>query len=437
MRTLLPVRHLALLLALALLWPGLLHAQAAPLAGAEAPPATGPASEAAVGAPPGSRSASATAAPLLPNCPPERDLCVEADRTGGIDLKTGVARLEGNVRGVLRSRQLKFRAESVVAYRDGGKNWNRIVLDQHVQVSQRNQESDADHGVLTPNDVRLSGNVRMMQQDLRIAGDQAELRPDGSRSVVRGDPMTLVVNKALLAESPPSPANGKAGPTAKGNAAKPVASPKPTTALAGPVTTTLQAEQVIIEGTPKHAELNGNVRVVQSDGRLTLHAQQVILDFALNSKLKSFRAQGHVRITQPERRIAADFAQSGEDLKTILLVGNATMQQTGQFELKSQRMVVYADASKGIMQSNNEQKPITLSMDLSQPTYRLTEDDMLKLGQKNVPAPVLAKLTPLIGQAFSTRDAFKKEVSGRLTQTEASSYLNTIVDVARQRPAAQ
>lgn len=452
------------------------------------------------------RPPGANAEPTLPNCPPDKDLCVQADRTGGIDLKTGVANLEGNVRGLMRSRQLTFRSDTLAAYRDGGKEWRRLVLDQNVHITQRDEVSESDHGVLTRDEVHLSGHVRMRQQDLRLQGDDALIRADGSRTVVRGSPMSLQMRRALL----PPPEEGsheakspaKAGPGAPAPGAAPKGQPAgasqagavggrgsvpateprgtgpgaqavipPSAPAAGqpagaheaaeapqaaavpgkaaamgakaaaeptePITTTLSAEKAVLEGTPKHAELTGNVHVVQSDGSLDMRAQEVTLQFTADSKLKSFRAQGNVVITQPDRRISADFAQSEDDLKTILLVGNATMQQTGQFELKSARMVVYADARKGILQSGNQQKPITLSMDLSKQTFELTQASMIKLSEKGLPSAVLNKLTPLIGHAYDSREAFRKAVADHLSKSEAGTYSDLIADTAHQVPASQ
>lgn len=419
---------LAALAAMVLLCPGALHAQppsgpAVPLQALAPAPSAATSDARTLTAPPG-------AGAPLPNCPPDKDLCVQADRTGGIDLKTGVARLEGNVRGLMRSRQLTFRSETLTAYRDGGKEWKRLVLDEHVHVTQRDQESDSDHGVLDHDEVRLSGHVRMQQSDLRVEGSQARIRADGSRTEVNGDPMTLVVNRALLAPPAKAPAKGQ-------GAAPPAKAPPEGQGSAPPVTTTLRAEKAVIEGSPKHAELTGNVHVEQSDGGLIMDAETVTLQFTANSRLASFVAQGHVVIAQPERRITADFAQSRDQLKTILLVGHATMQQTGQFELQSQRMVVYADASKGVMQTSGQQKPITLTMDLNRPTYRLTQPGMLQLAQANVPSSVLGKLTPLIGHSYRSRDALKKAVTARLTPGEARAHMQAILDTARQPAAAR
>ena len=346
-----------------------------------------------------------------PACPPDKELCVQAEHTGGIDLKTGVAHLEGNVRGVVRSRGLSFQGGSLTAYRDGGQEWVRLVLEQDVRLSQDGRESESDHGVLERDQIRLTGNVRIEQPDLRIEGNEAEMHADGKRTIVRGQagaPLTMQVQRALLVEGDgPAPADAD-------------------------VTTELRAQKAVLEDQPRRAVLTGNVHIEQSNQRLRVDAQEVTLLFARDSTLESFRADGHVVIAQPQRRITADFAQSRNNLRTILLVGHATMQQEGQFELKSDRMEVYADADKGVMETHDRQKPITLSLDLAGgQTYGLTQAGMLKLSQKSVPPAVLDKLAPLIGETFKSRAAFREAVAGRLTRRESDAHLETILANAR------
>jgi lipopolysaccharide export system protein LptA len=386
-----------------------------------------------------------------PSCPPERELCVQAEQTGGIDLKTGVAHLEGHVRGLMRSRDLRFGGDSVTAYRDGGQEWVRLVLEKNVHLSQRGRESSSDHGVLERDEVRLNGNVHIAQTDLSVQGSEADFRADGSRVVVRGEPgapLTLEVPRALIAEdasfsgapssaapSPGAPQGTPPGSLQRGPPATPLGGPGDAEVAeppGGPVTSTLHALKAVLEDQPRRAVLTGQVQIEQSDGRLRLDADQATLLFGPDSALESFRAEGNVVIAQPDRHITADYAQSRNQLHTILLVGHATMQQQGMFDLKSDRMEVYADASKGILQTHDRQKPITLSLDLAGGgSYGITQSGMLKLSQKNVPPAVLDKLAPLIGKTFDSRSAFREAVAARLTRREGAAYLETIVANAR------
>ena len=345
------------------------------------------------------------------SCPVERELCVQAERSGGIDLKTGVAHLEGNVQGLVRSRALRFSGQSLTAYRDSGQEWVRLVLDQDVRLRQTDRKSASDHGVLEREEIRLTGNVSIEQQDLRIDGAEAEIRSDGSRTVVRGlpeAPLTLVLQRPLLTDAS-APGSAAAGGT-----------------------TSLRAQKMVLENQPRRAVLTGNVHLEQSNDHLRLDAEQVTLNFSEGNVVESFRAEGNVVIAQPERRISADFAQSRNELRTILLVGHATMQQKGAFDLKSDRMEVYADASKGILQSHDRQKPITLSLDLAGgSTYGLTQAGILKLSAKGVSPTVLEKLAPLIDKTFPSRATFREAVSQRLTRHEQDTLLDTILANAR------
>ena len=53
-----------------------------------------------------------------PDCPQFESICLQAEREGGIDLRTGTARLEGNVVGVLKKFDLAFQAQVLRAFRN-------------------------------------------------------------------------------------------------------------------------------------------------------------------------------------------------------------------------------------------------------------------------------------------------------------------------------
>lgn len=351
-------------------------------------------------------------------CPEDKELCVQAERSGGIDLKTGVAHLEGNVQGIVRSRALEFSGRSLTAFRNGGQEWVRLVLEEDVQLRQQGRESVSDHGVLERDEIRLNGNVRIEQEEMRIEGHEALITSEPARTVVHGEPgvpLTIRIDRALLA------ANGQAPPGTESGAA-PVQT----------VTTELRALKAVVEETPKRLVLSGSVHIRQSDDRLRIDAQAVTLFFTPESALESFRAEGNVVIAQPDRRISADFAQSRNELQTILLVGHATMQQAGQFDLKSDRMEVFVDSSKGIMQSQDRQKPITLSLELGDaPTYGLTPQHVRTLSGQGIPAATLDKLAPVVGERYPSREELRKAVAARLTPAESRRHLDAILAVTR------
>jgi lipopolysaccharide export system protein LptA len=356
----------------------------------------------------GLRPLRAQPADALAACPQGKELCVRAERSGGIDLKSGVAHLEGDVQGVMRSRELAFSGEMLTAFRNGGQEWVRLVLDHDVRVRQQDRRSESDHGVLEHDEIRLSGHVRIDHADMHLEGHEALMRSDGSRTVLHGlpdTPLTLVVQRPLIAPEEGAPQEG--------------------------VSTTVHSQKAIVEEQPRRVTLTGSVHVEQSDGRLRMDAQQVTLYFE-GDELESFRAEGNVTIAQPDRRVTADVAQSRNQLKTILLVGHATLQQQGTFDLKSDRMEVYADSSKGVVQSQDRQKPITLSLDLAGgQSYGLTQAGMLKLSGMGVPPPVLEKLAPLIGQTYPSRAAFREAVSRHLSRRETDRHMDTILSNAR------
>lgn len=414
-------------------------------------PAAAPATEEAVTAPAAASAAEEPAsapaeAPVVPlDCPEEKALCVQAERSGGIDLKTGVARLEGNVRGFIRARGLSFAAERLTAFREGGQEWVRLVLEGDVRLVQDDREAAGDNSVLERNTVRLTGHVRIARPDLHITGHEAVIESDVGRTVVRGQPdapLVATLHQSLLATTPaaqgtpappPPPEAGGPAPAPNGEPAADgkSATEAPGEGEPGAVTSRLSAQSMVMEGEPPRVVLTGDVHIEQSDGGLRMEARQVTLRFAEDRTLESFDAEGNVVIHQPDRRISADFAQSRNRLETILLVGNARMQEAGQFDVASERMEVYADSGKGILQSQDRRKPITLSLELAgdQP-YGLTGPAMLTLSQRGVAPRTLEKLAPLIGKKFPSRAAFRKAVAPLLERKEAERYLDTILAVA-------
>jgi lipopolysaccharide export system protein LptA len=362
-------------------------------------------------APPASASA-------LPDCPPERELCVQAERSGGIDLKSGIAYLEGNVVGVMRSRGLTFNGHSLRAFRGENEQWVRVTLDRDVRVRQEAREAAGDHGVLERDTIRLWGHVRIEQETVSIRGERALIESEPGRMTVQGAPMEATVQGRLLEPGEGSvPAAGEKGAGGENGAAG---------------VSRLQAQEALFEEPLRRVVLTGEVRIEQSDPRFVLDAERVILFFAEGTRLDYFRAEGNVRIVQPDRQITADFAQSRNQLQTIQLIGHATLQQKGQFDLSSERMEVYAQAGKGIVQSQDRRKPITLSMDLAGGTpYRLNAARMIALSDQGLPPAVLEKLAPLLNRSFATRAGFIEAVETRLTDPEARRHLDAIVAAAR------
>ena len=95
-----------------------------------------------------------TLAPVIPpaisppDCPEYDSLCLQADRSGGVDLKAGTAYLEGNVVGFLKRHDLVFKAQSLKAFRNDNDEWVRLELDREVGVQQPERWATADHAVV-------------------------------------------------------------------------------------------------------------------------------------------------------------------------------------------------------------------------------------------------------------------------------------------------
>ena len=348
-------------------------------------------------------------AAFLEQCPKDRQLCLQADKSGGIDLKTGVAHLMGNVKGLMRARQLEFEGQSLKAYRGGGKEWVRLVIEGGVRIRQPGRQSKSDRSVLEKGRIRLSGNVTITQGDISIQCQDALLESDPERTVVRGGagaPLRIVLKRVLV--------GAPRKPSAK------------------PVNTVITAAKAVLEENARLVRLSGNVRILQSDNGLEIKAERVTLRFGAGGSLGSFQAEGKVTITQPGRVISAERASSSNKMRTIILSGKARMRQKGQFDLSSETLEVHTDSRRGVIQSANPKKPITLLLDFKEDrTRRLTPAEMTTLAQQGVPPLILEKLGPLLNKSYPSPKALEAAVKARLTGAESRRYLSRIVGTAR------
>lgn len=348
-------------------------------------------------------------AATLEQCPKDRQLCLQADKSGGIDLKTGVAHLLGNVRGLMRSRQMEFEGNSLKAYRDGSKEWVRLVIEGGVRIRQPGRQSKSDRAVVEKGLIRLSGSVAITQGDISIQSQSALLESDPERTVVRGGPnapLRIVLKRRLVA--------APGGSSSK------------------PVETLITAAKAELEEKARRVRLSGQVRILQSDNGLEIKAERVALRFGAGGSLQSFQADGKVIITQPGRIISAERASSKNKMRTILLSGKARMRQKGQFDLSSESLEVHTDSRRGVVQSANPKKPITLFLDFKEDrSRRLTPAEMTTLAQAGVPPLILEKLGALLNKSYPSSKALEAAVKTRLNGAESRRYLSLIVGTAR------
>ncbi len=291
-----------------------------------------------------------------PDCPPEKEFCVRAERTGGIDLKTGVIHLEGNVVGIIRSRSLTFSGQVLKAFRKGKHTWDRLVLEKNVRLTLK-KKLISDQGTWE----QVSGNSR--------------------------------------------------DPAREG--------------------TMLLAQRAEMEMNTGQLKLSGNVRIEQGNGKLRMMGQTIELSLDETSALQSFKMEGNIEIAQPGRVITADRAESRNGLRTILLIGNASVKQKGAFDFQSDRMEVYTDVEKGVLKSSDEKKPITLTLDLDAgKPYQLKREGMISLADQGLPASLLEKLAPILNRRFESRASLMEAVEDRITPEESEAYLETVAKAA-------
>ncbi|MCZ6531996.1 MAG: hypothetical protein O7A08_03415 [SAR324 cluster bacterium] len=343
---------------------------------------------------------SAVGKPL--DCPETKSLCVQASRSGGVDLKTGTAILEGDVKGYIRARKLSFTAQSLKAFRNDKNEWARLVLDKNVRLSQPDREAQAAHAVLIPNQILLFGMGRVRQKTFLIEAEEIRLMDDTGKISARG--------------SRDKPAHIESRRTNGGE----------------PDTILMDAEQAVIDEAHGEILLTGNASLLRLELNWRVKGNSVRIELTDDNQLKFFQAEGDVTISQPGRSLRADMAVSRNNNETILLTGNARVKQEGEFELSSHRLEVYVDAKKGVVQSGQRQIPIKLALDLAGDNpYLLNKSRIAELNGKGVPRITLDKLNPLLERSYADRKVFSDSVRKLLTASEAERFLPTIVDHAR------
>lgn len=346
-------------------------------------------------------------------CPLAREICIQADDQGEFDVRTGTAELSGNVRGTLRSRRLAFTAQKLKAQRLGGKRtWRRLELDGNVGVTQPGRRIAADHAVIETNVATLFGKVRMDEEGRWLEGDELVVEQEPQRVTMKGTPerpLAMFVADAAAAAKPAE------GPSARLNDG-----------------TQVKAQRAVLEEQGRQLSLTGAVRVDVASRQLAVEAESVTLQFNEDQTLQGFQARGNVVITQPGRRLTGESARSQNRMQTILLLGKAHMQQEGQFDLSSERLEVFTDTKRGAVRSEDRQRPMTLSLDLSAARpWRLDAPGMARLKEQGLPEEILKKLEPILGRAFLSQNAFQQAVSERLAPEEAEQYLTTIASQAK------
>ncbi len=362
------------------------------------------------------------------DCPDFQKLCVQADRTGNLDLKQGVAQLEGNVRGYLRAQDSTFFGERLKAFRNLQNDWDRLELDSGVRLLEPERRISADHGVFEHNLVQLVGNVKVSDQATWMESLEAVLDRTSHRTTLRGTPLQPVL---LLISDTPRPAPAQSLGAAADAGTPPGALPGALPSRPIGDATRVLAQKAVVEEQSHQVVLTGQVKVDMTDRQINLEAETVTLVFNEDKTLAGFQARGNVVIVQPGRRLTADAARSQNKMQTILLLGKAHLQQAGQFDLNSDRLEVFTDTTKGMVRSEDRQKPINLSLEISAPKpWRLERASSTGLGERGVPPAVVQKLEPLVGRTFTSQDTFQQAVNDRLTPEESERYLPTILSQA-------
>ncbi|MDH4121205.1 MAG: hypothetical protein OEV94_05845 [Deltaproteobacteria bacterium] len=348
------------------------------------------------------------------DCPPFNTMCLRADGEGGVDLQSNTAYLEGNVRGRVVKHQISLRAQVLKLIRNERDDLARLMMDRDVVVTQPGREVMADHGLVEQASglVVVWGNATLTGGNLTVQADEIRMENKGTLDRMRGTATEPFQMKYL----------GKS-PLTENGAPTPVDLPD---------TLTVTAANGVVDHSKRQISLTGNVTLERVERAWKITAQKIVLTFSPRNELTQFQASGEAALEQPGRTVTADSIVSGNQMTTVLLVGNAKVRKPGEFDLAGDRIEVYSDAGKGIVQNAN-QKPLVLTIPgQRQTTYQLTQDALNRLEFAGVPRSTLDKLTPLSSRSFLGQEAMTAAVQQALTKEEADQYLNAIVKQAKQ-----
>jgi len=291
-------------------------------------------------------------------------------------------------------------------------------------MSQPLRRVSAEHGVVEEESALFYGNAKMVDDTATSESDEVYLEHESERATLRGTAQNPV--RIEYAARPMDPGTAQVTATATGtsnDAQDPTAKPLPPQMPAK-----ARAQKAVVEEQNRQVTLTGQVHVDLPDREIQLDAESVVLQFGEDNAVAGFQARGDVVIVQPGRRLTSDSARSQNRMQTILLQGRAKAQQQGQFELTSDRMEVFTDPKKGSVRSEDRQRPINLSLDLTaKKPYKLEPGKLQALADKGVPPDTLHKLNPVLGQPYNNQDAFRKAVNELLTQEESQRYLSLII----------
>jgi lipopolysaccharide export system protein LptA len=194
------------------------------------------------------------------------------------------------------------------------------------------------------------------------------------------------------------------------------------------------SDKSVLDRGARLAHFTGKVEMRRKELGWVLLGDKVDLEFSEDQRLIRFDAEGDVRIEQPGRVMVADEAHSRNELETILLAGHAKVTRPGEFDLTSDRMEVYADVERGVVQSADQQRPVRLTIDLAKaPPFTLTEAGQDRLRAQGLPPATLAKLEGIRNRPFKGRNEFIEGLRGMLTPREADLYQDVIAEAARGR----
>jgi len=203
--------------------------------------------------------------------------------------------------------------------------------------------------------VELRGHVRLKSNEFSLEADHVIYhlgKEQGKITAAPGDLVRFTAYKALESQLekatilPPLPLS-KQGKSAK------TAPPRQKIVA--------EAKEMMLFKKAGKAILQGKVKVVDNSDQSTFSSDRAEVFFDQNNNVEELIAMGNFTMSQVGRLSSADRADFDYRSEKVLLSGNALVRESKQFELRSSRVEMFLDVSKGIV-SGADENPIQMKI---------------------------------------------------------------------------
>ncbi|MDT8446435.1 MAG: LptA/OstA family protein [bacterium] len=125
-----------------------------------------------------------------------------------------------------------------------------------------------------------------------------------------------------------------------------------------------QASEILLFEAVRKAVLQGAVALRDEEEMADLSAQRLVLFLDQNDELEEITASGGFRMAQPGRKSKSDRAVLDYRKRIVTLLGNAEVSQVDEGRVEGDRIEMYMDVDKGLVQGKHRQ-PVRIEIPLN------------------------------------------------------------------------